>query len=141
MLRDELVKYYRKENGYNYSCAEAMIHAANDYYGLDLPQEVMLAASSFSGGCWHNEMCGGIASALSILGIMYSVDGRAHDSEKLREVVGELFEAFEKEYGKGRCLELKYRYHNPEQRCERMLAGCADILEDIIRDNKPVNNK
>ena len=62
MLRDELIRYYYRGNGYNYSCAEAMMRAMNDYYDLKLPEEMFYAASSFSGGCWQNEMCGGLAS-------------------------------------------------------------------------------
>ena len=139
MLRDELIKYYYPGNGYNYSCAEAMMHAVDDYYDLNLPKESFLAASSFSGGCWHNEMCGGLSSSLAVLGILYSRDGHGHDSPELKKMAFELFSRFEEKFGNGKCWRLKKAYYVPERKCEVLLVHIADILEDIIAKNEIIN--
>ena len=141
MLRDEVVKYYYPGNNRNYSCSESMIRAVNDYYKLDLPEEVMLASSSFSGGCWHDEMCGGLSSALMVLGILYSKDGHAHDSDEMRAREAELFERFDREFGNTRCKYLKEHYYIQGIKCEPVLVVIADILEDIIKNNSFINKK
>ena len=137
MLRDELVKYYYSGNGYNYNCAESMLHALDDYYHLHLPRQMFLAASSFGGGCRHDEMCGGLASALSVLGVLYSVDGRGHDSPLLRELTDQLFRKFDERFSTSRCVRLKQENYIPGRKCEPILVVCADIIEEIIRDNPP----
>ena len=139
MLRDELVKYYFPGNNRNYSCSESMIRAANDYYGLNLSEDVFLAASSFSGGCWHDEMCGGLTSALMTLGILYSLNGHAHDSEVMREAEGELFRRFDEKYASNRCKYLKRNYYVQGIKCEPVLVVIADMLEDIIKKYNIIN--
>ncbi|MBQ1341079.1 MAG: C-GCAxxG-C-C family protein [Erysipelotrichaceae bacterium] len=139
MLRDEVVKYYYPGNGYNYSCSESMIRAINDFYDLKLPQEVLYAASCFSGGCWHDELCGGIASALSALGILYSVNGHAHDSDVMRKAAAELFRRVDEEFGTTHCVYLKRHNYVPGIKCEPLLVRIADFTEDIIRNNNIIN--
>lgn len=139
MLRDLAVKYYYHGNGYNYSCSEAMMHAIDEYYDLHLPVEVFYAVSAYSGGCGHDEMCGALASSVAVLGILYSLNGHAHDSEVMREVRRELFERFEEHFGPYRCVELKQKYHVPDFKCQVLLEGCADILEDILGKYEIIN--
>ncbi|MBR0137108.1 MAG: C-GCAxxG-C-C family protein [Erysipelotrichaceae bacterium] len=141
MLRDELIRYYYRGNGYNYNCAESMLRACNDYFNLNLPDVLFYAASGYGGGMGHNELCGGLASAVSVLGVLYSVNGKGHDSPYLRELTNELFSRFEEKLGKGKCKELKELYSIPERRCEPILVICADVLEDIISRNEPVNRR
>ena len=50
MFKDLVWKYYYKANGYNYSCSEAMIHASNDYFHLDLSEDVFRLVCAYSGG-------------------------------------------------------------------------------------------
>ena len=141
MLRDEVVKYYFPGNNRNYSCSESMIRAVNDYYDLDLPEDVLLASSAFSGGCWHDEMCGGISSALMVLGILYSVNGHAHDSDQMKAREAELFERFDEKFGTTRCKYLKEHYYIQGIKCEPVLVVIADILEDLINRNAIINKR
>ena len=139
MLRDEVIKYYYPPNGYNYSCSESMLRAVSDYFRLDLPEETFFAASSFSGGCGHDELCGGLASALAVIGILYSVGGHAHDSDTMRAVRKELFDRFEEKYPTSRCLWLKEHHFIPVHKCESILADIADILEELLQKYEYVN--
>ena len=94
---------------------------------------------TFSGGCWHNEMCGGLSSSLAVLGILYSRDGHGHDSPELKKMAFELFSRFEEKFGNGKCWRLKKAYYVPERKCEVLLVHIADILEDIIAKNEIIN--
>lgn len=140
MLKDELIKYYYPPNGYNYNCAEAMIRALNDYYDLKLPEEMFYGASSYGGGCHHDELCGGLASGLAVLGVLYSVNGRGHDSAKLRELSDELFKRFEERFKTSRCNQLKKENYIPVHKCQPVLVSIADILEDLINNNPVINH-
>ncbi len=141
MLRDIVGELYYHGNGHNYSCSESMLRAIDRYYDLKLPEELFYAASAYSGGCGHDEMCGAVASAIAALGILYSQQGHAHNSPEMAAVRKELFERFEEKFGPYRCVELKKRYHVPDRKCEVLLLECADILEDIISRNEIINKR
>ena len=140
MLRDYLVKYYYPGNDYNYSCSEAMLHAIDEYYGLNLPKELFYASCGFGGGARHDELCGGLASAIAVLGILYSVNGRGHESDKMRQLTAELLQKVDERFGTTRCNRLKAENYIPEHKCEPLLVVIADMLEDIISKN-PIINK
>ena len=139
MLKDEVIKYYYPPNGYNYSCSESMLRGVSDCFHLDISEETYYAASSFSGGCGHDELCGGLASALAVLGILYAVNGHAHDSDTMKAARKELFERFEEKYPTTKCLWLKEHYFVPVRKCESILADIADILEDILQKYEFIN--
>lgn len=141
MLKDTVVKYYYKPNGYNMSCAEAMLKACDEYFGLKLPEKMYYAASGFSGGAWHNEMCGCVASSIAVLSILYSVEGHAHDSPLLKRLVPHFLMRFEQQFTSTRCGYLKKQYHQPDIKCQIVLEGCADILEEIISTNEIINKQ
>ena len=137
MFKDLVWKYYYKANGYNYSCSKAMIHASNDYFHLDLSEDVFRLVCAYSGGAGHDEMCGALASAIGVLSVLYSVNQRAHDSARMKELRNEFFARFDSRMGPYRCLELKKRYADPVRKCETVVCACADILEEILRENPP----
>lgn len=141
MLRDEVIKYYNPANNRNYSCAESMMRAVNDYYQLNLPEEMFYAVGPFSGGAWHDEMCGGISSSLNVLGILYSVNGHAHDSEVMRRMTIEFLNRVEEKYGGLHCKHLKRNYYVQGIKCQNVLIGCADILEEMISRNEIINKR
>ncbi len=140
MLRDEVIRYYYGPNGYDYNCAEAMLHGADDYYHLHLPEEAFRLSCGFGGGCQHDELCGGLASAVAILGYLYSVNGRGHQSDLLAQLESQLFERFEQQLRITNCKQLKQENYIPVRKCEKILVTAADILEQIISEN-PVLNK
>ena len=46
MLKDLAQKYYDMD----YNCAESMVHAGNEYYGLGLSEHDMRMVGAFGGG-------------------------------------------------------------------------------------------
>ncbi|MBO4218999.1 MAG: C-GCAxxG-C-C family protein [Erysipelotrichaceae bacterium] len=141
MLRDELIRYYYPGNGHDFSCAEAMLHAMNDYYDLDLPQEMFYAASAFSGGCWQNQMCGGLASIAAVLGLLYSREGHGHSSRELKLLTIQLFSRVREKYGCTNCGSLKPLIHIPDRKCEPGLVEMCDIAEQLISETEIINNR
>ena len=141
MLRDEVIKYYNPSYNRNYSCSEAMIRAADDYYHLNLPEELFYSVGPFSGGAQHDEMCGGISSAMSVLGILYSVNGHAHDSDLMRKMTLDLITRFEERFSGIHCRYLKQNYYVQGIKCQNVLAVCADILEELISENEIINKR
>ena len=113
------------------------MRALNDYYHLELPQEVLCAASSFGGGCAHDEMCGGIASSLAVLGILFSKEGNSRNSLSLIQFRKQFFAEFDAVYQQTRCNYLRNTYAIPGKRCEPVLVVIADIIEKIITENLP----
>ena len=143
MLRDVVVKYYYPPNGYNYNCAESMLRAVDEYYRLELPEQMLRGVSGFGGGAGHDVLCGALESAVITLSVLFSVNGRGHDSDLLRELTDRLLSEFETSMGYLGCVGLKSRYHVPVRKCESILIMAADLLEEIIDSNREliVNGK
>ena len=132
-LKDKVIEYYKKEN--NYSCSEAMIRACNDYYNLNLPEEVFLASSAFSKGMYGGHVCGAVSSSAACIGLMFS-NGHAHDSEKMRAIVATLNAKCNEKMTSNKCVELRNIYHTPELRCSKIMEQVANILEETISQYK-----
>ncbi|MCR4596233.1 MAG: C-GCAxxG-C-C family protein [Lachnospiraceae bacterium] len=79
-LKDLYSKYYYDQN---YNCAETMIRAGNEYYGLELHDRDMIAFGGFGAGIQTGNTCGAILSAVSILSMRY-VEKKAHESTDIR---------------------------------------------------------
>lgn len=137
-LKDIVLEYYKKEN--NNSCSEAMIKGCNDYYHLNLSNDVFLASSAFSKGMYGGHVCGAIASGAAVIGILHS-NGYAHDSDKMRALVARLHAECNARICSNKCLEIRDKYFNPENRCASAVGMVADILEEILEDNYLENLK
>lgn len=133
MLLETVKKYYDK--CYNLNCAETLIYAANEEYGLDLSRDALKMMSSFGGGMGIESVCGAITGSLSVLGIMF-VKERGHESDFIKELSRDFFKSFEAEFGTHDCNELKEKYRNDEIRCSKMVYKAAEILEQIIIKNE-----
>lgn len=133
MLKETLKKYYSQEKDLN--CAETILYAANDEYGLDIEKAGFKTMAAFGGGMGVEGVCGAITGALAVLGIMFVKD-RAHESTKIKELSKKFIEVFKEELGTDNCRELKEKYRNDEERCWRMIETAGDVLEDIIESEK-----
>lgn len=132
MFRDVVMKYYAKEM--NNSCAEAMMKAANEYYKLNINEDMIKASSGFSGGYCGN-CCGALASGCAVIGMMYS-NGHAHDSKIMQEKAKEYTRLFAGKLGTINCSALKLKYKTPEKRCSDIVLAAADILEELLKEKE-----
>lgn len=132
VLIDKVRKYYDK--AYDLNCAETMLYAANEEYGLKLSKETLKSVAAFGGGMGVEEMCGAITGSLAVIGIMYTKD-RAHESDKVKLLAKEFIESFRHELGYDNCKVLKKEFRTEEERCSKMEEAAAYILEDVIKNN------
>ena len=129
MLKDHIGKYYFDGN---YNCAEALIHAANDYYGLGLDERAMKLVSGYGAGMQTGNVCGAVLSAISVISLKY-VDTKAHESTAIKPVTEQFISRFSEASEESiLCKELKAVYFQPEKRCLKTVLMACDALEQII---------
>ena len=137
MLKNMVKKYYDKS--YNLNCAEVIIYAANEEYGLNLNKEAFKTMSAFGGGMAVEDVCGAITGSLAVIGIMFTKN-ISHESTKIKELSKKFFQEYENILGFRDCRELKEKYHNYDIRCSIMVETAADVLEKIINSQNGERN-
>jgi len=131
MLKDHIAEYYFDQN---YNCAEAMLHAANDYYGLGLDEKAMKLVAGYGGGMQTGNICGTVLSGISVIAQKY-VETKAHESSEIKPVTQKYLEKFREALnGSLLCEDLKEAYFQPEVRCIQVVETACDVLEEILAD-------
>lgn len=132
MLAEIVASYYTPERDLN--CAETIVYAANEAYQLNLSQETLRASAGFGGGMAIEETCGALTGAVLVLGIMLVKD-RAHESNKMKEIVADLFRRYENLKGTINCKALKEKFREEDPvKCRMVVMEAASILEEILRE-------
>ncbi len=130
MLKDVYEKYYFDGN---YNCAETLIRAANEYYGLDLHERDMIMVGGYGAGMQCGNTCGAVLSAVAVLSMKYIVS-RAHESRDIKPVTQKLIREFNKKYGSTLCKDIKPQSFSPEYRCKNTIETACSILETVIAE-------
>ncbi|MCR5589945.1 MAG: C-GCAxxG-C-C family protein [Lachnospiraceae bacterium] len=130
MLKDLYEKYYYEQN---YNCAETIIRAGNEYYGLGLHDRDMIAFGGFGAGIQTGNTCGAILSAVSILSMKY-VEQKAHESADIKPVTAMLIQEFNRKYGSVLCKDIKPQSFQPQVRCKATIEAACDIIENVIEE-------
>ena len=130
MLKDIVTKYYFD---LNFNCAETILHAANEYYGLGLHERDMIMVAAYGAGMQAGNTCRAILSALSVLSVKY-VEAKAHESEDIRPVSILLTRRIQEKYGSLMCKDIKPKYFVPEIRCLNTVNIACDVLEEVISE-------
>ena len=137
MLKDIYAKYYFDGN---YNCAETILRAANEYYGLGLHDRDMIMVGAYGAGIQCGNTCGAVLSAVAVLSMKY-VEAKAHESEDIRPVVMKLMRKFQEKYGSTLCKDIKPQSFKPEYRCKMTIEASLDILEETIEEFEAEKNK
>lgn len=130
MLRDYYSKYYLEQN---YNCAEAVLRAANDYYGLGLHDTDMILVGAYGAGIQCGSSCGAVLAAAAVLSMKYVV-AKAHESQDIKPVVVKLMRKFNEKYGSTLCKDIKPQSFKPEYRCQMTVETACDVLEATIEE-------
>lgn len=131
MLKDLAGKYYFDQN---YNCAETLLHAANEYYGLGLTEENMKLVAVFGAGIQTGNVCGAILSSAAVFSLKY-VETKAHESEEIKPATILLTRRFNEAFDQTLlCKEIKARYFNKENRCWATVEIACDVLEKTIEE-------
>lgn len=125
---EELVKRYYLENDFN--CAEAMMHAANEAYQLNLSEETFHAFSGFGGGCGCGNLCGAVAAGVAVIGAV-KTKTVAHETPGLSAATTAFIRKFKTAMGSEQCKMLKAKYTG-EDRCLRVVTAAASALREVL---------
>src|SRR5699024_11372818 len=74
MDKRRIAQIYLEEDN---NCAETLLRAASEAYGLDVSPEDTRLIAAFGGGMGCGGTCGALAGALAVLGRV-AIEGRAH---------------------------------------------------------------
>jgi C_GCAxxG_C_C family probable redox protein len=130
MLMEKVKKYYDK--AYDLNCAEAVIYAANEEYGMNLSKETLKTMAAFGGGMAIESVCGAITGSLAVISILFTKD-RGHESDRVKNLTKEFFQKYNMSLGMYNCDELKEKYKNDVIRCSIMVEEAAKILDEIVK--------
>lgn len=126
-FKDLAVEYFK--NGY--SCSESITQAAVDLGIAD--KELVCAATSFSGGMSSGCLCGAVAGAQMVLGVLF---GKYKDNTA-RAKAKEFYDKFTSVH-KATCCRILTKnfkdFHSPERRnhCINMVEFCAKTLDEML---------
>ena len=130
MLKEKAKYYY--EQGYN--CAEAIVHAGNDYYDLGLHEHDMRMVAGFGAGIQCGDVCGALLGSSAIISAKY-IEVKAHDQPvELRKITTKLVKRFQDDMGSRLCAKVKPKFFNNEERCLNTVEASAQILEEGIEE-------
>jgi C_GCAxxG_C_C family probable redox protein len=123
----------KERAGYYYhtldkGCAEAILLAANEVYGLGLTEADTGLFAGFRTGMGCGSTCGSLTGAIGVLGRKYG------QREDLKELCARFVEAFEQKMACGAtdCATLAARYKTEASRCRAAVELTAEALEEFI---------
>ncbi len=125
------VDYFK--NGY--SCSESIAQAAVDL-GLT-NKDLVSVATSFSGGMSSGCLCGAVAGAQMIIGLLYG----KYKNNTARAKAKEFYDKFTSVH-KVTCCKVLTKdfkdFHSPERRnhCINMVEFCAKTLDEMLEKEK-----
>ena len=129
MDKRRIAEIYLQEDN---NCAETLLRAASEAYGLDLSPEDTRLIAAFGGGMGCGGTCGALAGALAVLGRV-AIEGRAHATPGFRERCAALVQRFERELGSRECDAIKARHFKDDgTRCLHTVCAAADLLDDFL---------
>lgn len=129
-LKDYISGYYFDQN---YNCAETIVRAANDYYGLNLHDKDMIMVGAYGGGMQTGNTCGAILGAAAVLSVRY-VEVKAHESEDIKPVMEKMLSKINEKYASLLCSDIKPQEFMPEIRCKHTVETVCDILEETMKE-------
>ena len=125
----EKIRHYYLEGDYN--CAETVVLAANDEYGLGLDMNAVRLVSGYGKGFGACETCGALCGAMAVISAM-CVDGRAHATEGFADTCSEYLSMFKARLGTDNCQKLRDKYLCEDVRCLRTVELAAQTLEEYL---------
>ena len=121
-----------------YSCSESMIKWAIDE-GL-ASEELLSAATSFSGGMGVGCLCGAIVGAQMIIGSQFGRDNKYGNENIARAKAKELVQRFMEKHKATCCRVLtrgmEFSGPNRKAHCTNMVDDCQELVKDLLNSEK-----
>ena len=125
MLKEKALYYYMTLGK---CCADSILCAGNEEYGLNIAPDDLCLFTGFCGGMACGDICGCLAGAIGVLSKKYA--GR----ENFKEICKNFVSLFREELGcdSTLCAVLEPKYKTPELRCSITVGLAADVLSAYI---------
>lgn len=126
----------RNEKGCN--CAQAVLCAYADLFGLDEKQAYKIAEGFGSGMGGMQDTCGAVTAAFMLIGLKNCSDvlGDKSTRPETYKHIRELAEAFKAEAGSIVCRELKGETGLPVFSCPKCIETAAKLFENYLKSNR-----
>jgi C_GCAxxG_C_C family probable redox protein len=136
----------------DYNCAQSVLLAMQEYYGIRSNRLIPRIATAFGGGIGRRgSLCGALTGAIMAIGLKHGTDGTALvEKEKAYEIALKFYDRFVKEYGSPFCRELiGYDLTNPEElerlrksnvreeKCSHFVENAVEMLIDLDVQRSP----
>lgn len=126
-LQEIAVKYYDTTD---MNCSESIMHAANDFYQMNLNETDFKLLAGFGAGCSSGSLCGAIAAGVAVIGAL-KIEDQWRGSASVKITKGFIAACREK-LGSELCKEIKSNHFSPAVRCEKVVSTVAQILEETL---------
>lgn len=134
MLIDRARYYYLQED---MNCAETILRAANDEYGLGLDPVGLRTMAGFGGGMGiGSTCCGALSGAIAAISVRFTLT-KSHDNPMIKELCRTFLERFAARHGTIDCDPLKELYRDDHVRCLRVVELAAGDLARLMMENGP----
>lgn len=132
-FKDVVKKYYIDEN---YNCSECLIHAANEYYGLNIGFEDMKMFGGFGSGMYAGIVCGTLIANVAILSKMVIRNKAREETDQILPVINRMVKEFNEHLQGTSCRELRPKYYSKEESCLKTVLLAAEVLEKAVDELK-----
>ncbi|WP_066683823.1 C-GCAxxG-C-C family (seleno)protein [Christensenella intestinihominis] len=129
MLKERALEYYQHK-GCN--CAESIIRAANDEYGLGINEEGLKAFGGFGGGMQCGSVCGAVCAGIGAISAK-EIETNAHQTETLESKCNAMMSGFKEKFGSVFCTKVRKENFEKGSRCGKVVEGAAEVLESIMK--------
>lgn len=120
--------------GQDLNCAESTLHCVDAALALQLPGQCYKCIGGFGGGLGCGNLCGALAGAIAAIGLL-TIDQRAHQSPRSKELSAEMAARFQAHFGSEMCEKIKEQNFQEDIRCQRVVEQTCDLLEQLLREN------
>ncbi|MCF0245400.1 MAG: C-GCAxxG-C-C family protein [Ileibacterium sp.] len=128
----EQAEYYYTQHDYN--CAESLIHACNDVYGLNITNDDMKMLAGFGGGMFSGGPCGALIAISAALSKMV-IKSKAHEERDVIMPAQQMVNRKFKQLLSGTtCPEVKVLHFDPEKRCLNTVLLAAQAMEETLAE-------
>ena len=132
MLKELIESGFGDEQDYN--CAEKIINGANIAYNMGLDQKQLRLFAGYGGGMGVGEMCGTITSSCAVISWYFVKDHANEGDYIIKPLLIEFITRFVTRMSclTPTCSRLKELYRNDVDKCTKVLAGAAEVLDEFL---------
>lgn len=138
MMETRVQKAVELRNDKGYNCAQAVLCAYADLFGLDEKQAYKIAEGFGSGMGGMLDTCGAVTAAFMLIGLKNCSDALGDKSTRPETYkrIRELAESFKNEAGSIVCRELKGETGLPVYPCPKCIETAAKLFENYLNSNR-----